>query len=71
LVIVRYKPGHDIIFNEWVYNEADIDNAKVVWAREMSPSENEEVLDYFKDRKAWLAEADETPPRISPYPINH
>jgi hypothetical protein len=68
LAIVRYKPDHDIA-DEWVYNEADIDNSKVVWAREMSPAENEKLITYFKDRQVWLAEPDENPPRLSPYPV--
>jgi len=67
LVIVRYRTEHDP-FDEWVYNAADIDASKIVWARELSASEDHQLLDYFKDRKAWLLEADEHPPRLSVYP---
>ncbi len=67
LAIVRYSSDH-YIFEDWVYNAADIDNSKVIWAREMDPANNLELLRYFKDRKAWLVEPDLSPPRISPYP---
>ncbi len=67
LVVVRYSPTHDL-HDEWVYNEADIDGAKVVWAREMSPAQNRKLLDYFKSRKVWLLEPDVKPLRITPYP---
>jgi predicted membrane protein len=67
LVIVRYGPHHD--FNrEWVYNEADIDAAKVIWARDMGSSGNQELRDYFRDRKIWLVEADNPSPQLQPYP---
>jgi hypothetical protein len=68
LVIVRYKPKHQP-FAEWVYNDADIDNSKVIWAREMAPMQNLELTNYFKDRKVWLVEPDLSPPGVSPYPL--
>jgi len=66
LVIVRYKPSHDWR-NEWVYNEADIDHARVIWARDMGPAENQELLAYFKDRHVWVIDADDTPARLLSY----
>ncbi len=67
LAVVRYTPDHKIA-DEWVYNAADIDNAKVVWAREMDPDSNIQLLRYFKNRTAWLVEPDFNPPRVSLYP---
>ena len=64
---MRYRPDHNLIDHEWVYNGADIDNSKVVWARDMGKEKNRELLEYFKDRQAWLVEPDENPPRVSPY----
>jgi len=68
LILVRYQPDHSE-FQEWVYNEADIDNAKVVWARDMGPYANEELISYFKARRVWLMDADEKPPRLVPYAL--
>jgi hypothetical protein len=66
LVIVRYEPQHDTDW-EWVYNDADIDHAKVVWARDMGAAQNEELIDYFKSRRAWTVDADEEAPQLLPY----
>jgi hypothetical protein len=67
LAIVRYGP-HRAPFDEWVYNRADIDGSKVVWARELDEATNPELVRYFHDRQVWLVEPDFTPPRVSAYP---
>jgi hypothetical protein len=67
LIIVRYRPSHQPD-PEWVYNAADIDASKVVWARDMNEQDNRELLQYFKNRHVWLLEPDQSPPKLSPYP---
>jgi hypothetical protein len=67
LVMVRYRKGH-AWYKEWVYNKADIDRAKIVWARELNPDSNRRLLDYYKGRRVWLLEVDREPTRLFPYP---
>ncbi|MCU1300049.1 MAG: hypothetical protein JWQ87_333 [Candidatus Sulfotelmatobacter sp.] len=67
LVIVLYESQHNFD-NEWVYNDANIDSAKVVWARDMGKQNNQELLQYFRSRNVWLVDADAREPRAVPYP---
>jgi hypothetical protein len=68
LVIVDYSAKHNPEI-EWVYNAADIDGSKVVWARDMGTHDNQELLQYFHDRQVWALEVnDGSPPQISHYP---
>ncbi len=66
LVLVRYLPRH-IFQDEWVYNQADIDASRIVWARDLGPAENEKLLRYYQSRAVWLLEPDLRPPRLTPY----
>jgi hypothetical protein len=66
LVIVRYSSRHNP-FDEWVYNSADIDSAKVVWAREMDTANNAELMRFYRERTVWLVQPDEMPAVVSDY----
>jgi hypothetical protein len=66
LVFVRYAPQH-IFQEEWVWNAADIDGARVVWARDLGPEEDQKLLSYYPARTALLFEPDARPMRLSRY----
>lgn len=66
LIIVRYSARHDAL-EEWVYNRADIDHAKIVWAREIPGVDIRPLLHYFEGRRVWLVEPDVSRVQLSPY----
>jgi len=66
LVLVRYGENHNVD-REWVFNDADIDGSKVVWAREMSAEQNARLLTYYGDRHVWLVEPEGSPVSVVPY----
>jgi len=66
LILVRYTAKHNP-HGEWVYNLADIDAQRIVWARELGTGQDQKLLDYFRDRKAWLFEPDRDWKHLSPY----
>jgi len=67
LVLVRYSATHNV-HDEWVYNRADIDASQIVWARETTPEQDRPFIQYFRDRKVWLLEPDQSPPKLTALP---
>lgn len=67
LVIVRYEKDHNV-HDEWVYNGADIDDSKVLWARDLDAQQNAKLFAYFKDRRIWLVNPDLDNIELVPYP---
>jgi len=65
VVLVRYAPDFDTD-REWVFNGADIDGQKIVWARDMGAEKNRELLDYYRGRRFWVVGADGGA-RLEPY----
>ena len=66
LVMVRYGDDHNI-HDDWVYNGAAIDSAKVVWAREIDEDQDAKLFGYFRDRKVWLVTPDSDNTYLAPY----
>jgi len=68
LAIVRYAPDHDPL-DEWVYNGADIENSRVIWARAMDPAADADLIRYYGQRKPWLIQPDSASGQVVPYPL--
>ncbi|HEY4363831.1 MAG TPA: hypothetical protein VGN17_22880 [Bryobacteraceae bacterium] len=63
LVVVRYSERH-VYQEEWVHNEADLDGAKVVWARDLGREEDQKLIGAFPGRTVWVLEPDQNPPGL-------
>src|SRR2546423_3975210 len=66
LIMVRYEEDHNI-HDVWAFNGAEIDGAKVLWARELGPEQNAKLFTYFKDRQIWLVTPDTDNTFLEPY----
>jgi hypothetical protein len=64
LIFVRYSPHH-IFQEEWVWNAADIDASRVVYARDLGAEEDQQLIRYYPNRKVLLLEPDNYVPRLS------
>jgi hypothetical protein len=66
LVMAHYD-RNSLVHYERIFNDADIDKAKIVWAWDMGPTQNQELINYFKDRHVWLIEPSADNPKLIPY----
>ncbi len=66
LVIVHMRRSY-VPSNDWIYNEPDIDHAKVVWARDMGTQKNEELLRYYANRQVWIVDPADGIERLTAY----
>ncbi len=67
LVFVHYGPRH-IFQEEWVWNAADIDAARIVFARDLGPAEDQKLIAYYPKRKVVWFYPDERTPRLASRP---
>ncbi len=66
VLFVQYSPAHDSN-QEWVYNGADIDGSKLIWARDLGPEQDRQLIDHYRGRHFWVLNADSEHPEPVPY----
>lgn len=60
LVFVRAKTDPNNLF-QWIYNGADIDAARIVWARDLGDERDAQLAAYFHDRDVWMVDPNVEP----------
>ena len=70
LMIVRYPSPDWRVGEEWVYNSADIDGQRVIFAHDLGGEKDRALLDYYPDRAAQLLTFDPVSGKaeVQPYP---
>jgi hypothetical protein len=53
IILVRYGPRH-LSRYEFVHNAADLDDAKVIWARSIDAARDARLLEHYAHRSPWL-----------------
>jgi hypothetical protein len=51
------------------FTTGDIDASKIVWARDLGPEKNQELIDYYKGQTVWLLDPSGRQPRLLPDPL--
>jgi hypothetical protein len=64
LVFVHYSHSH-ALGEEWIYNGPDIDRSRVIWARDLGPQMNDELIKHYPGRKTWVLQPDGINVRLS------
>jgi hypothetical protein len=57
LVLVSYGPKHEI-YQELVYNRADIEHARIIWARSLTREADEKLIAHYASRRVWKLSED-------------
>ena len=67
LVFVKTKTNASNLF-QWIYNDADIDKSRIVWARDLGELKNAQLAEYYGvSRTIWLMDPNAEPATYSRY----
>lgn len=65
LVFVRAKTDEYNLL-QWIYNDADIDASRIVWARDLGPQKDAELARYYEGRIVWMVDPNVEPATCVP-----
>jgi hypothetical protein len=66
LVFVRAKTDEDNLL-QWIYNDADIDRSRIVWARDLGSERNAALMRYYAGRHVWMVDPNVEPAGFASY----
>jgi hypothetical protein len=66
LVFVRAKTDEDNLL-QWIYNDADIDRSRIVWARDLGSERNAALMRYYAGRLVWMVDPNVEPAGFASY----
>ncbi len=66
LVFVKAKTDSHNLF-QWIYNGADIDGSRFVWARDLGDAENAQLAASMAGRKVWMVDPNVEPAALTAY----
>ncbi|CDZ78492.1 hypothetical protein BN59_02802 [Legionella massiliensis] len=77
LSLLNSQPGQLLVFvhqgklndpnDIWVYNQANIDASKIVWANDMTPEKNQGLIDYYGNKRTVWHLNDDAKLTLAPY----
>jgi hypothetical protein len=66
LVFVKAKTDTNNLF-QWIYNGADIDGSRLVWARDLGDAENAQLAASMAGRSVWMVDPNVEPATLTAY----
>jgi hypothetical protein len=66
LVFVRAKTDPHNLY-QWIYNGADLNSSRLVWARDLGNQENARLAAYMTGRRVWMVNPNVQPATLTDY----
>ncbi len=66
LVFVKAKTDPNNLY-QWIYNDADLDSSRFVWARDLGDAENAQLAASMAGRSVWLVNPNVNPAALTTY----